>query len=174
MELWLSRGSSDMRKLTGLGPLKERFRKLLPRVSGNSPGSETRNPFDENRTSRFIRKSEEYSSSRNQVKWRAFRPHPIDRKTSVFCIDQLSDPLIWNLADSNLTRVDGGKIVARADIGVNEIRTKGFTYEIAEPPPRHANIAGWPSPEEKDLEMSRAQELAAVSVLRLRKDMDSV
>jgi hypothetical protein len=80
----------------------------------------------------------------------------------------LNDQLIWDLADSNLKKADGGKIEARADIGIAEIRTAGLIYEIAEPPPKHANIAAWPPLQEKNLMMSRAQELAAVSALRLR------
>ena len=60
----------------------------------------------------------------------------------------------------------GNKLRARAELSVAQITGVGLRVESAEPPPRHANIAGWPG--EKHEWMSRAQELAAVATLRLR------
>lgn len=61
----------------------------------------------------------------------------------------------------------GNEIRARADLSVGAIQQLGLQVESAEPPPRHANIIGWPA--EKDRMMSLAQELAEASTLRVRQ-----
>jgi len=117
-------------------------------------------------TSRYLRQSPHYAPSDRRVKWRAFSPHPGDHKTSVFRVQGLTESEIWSLGDEHVGRPSGNEILALAELSVEQITNAGLLVEPAEPPPRHANIANWPV--EKDEWMSKAQELAAVAILRLR------
>ena len=84
----------------------------------------------------------------------------------MFRVDGLTEDHIWNLGDTYVSVPSGNQLRARAELSVEQIMDVGLRLVPAEPPPRHANIEGWP--EEKDARMSRAQELAAVAILRLR------
>ncbi|MGH7774408.1 MAG: hypothetical protein ACREQA_19465 [Candidatus Binatia bacterium] len=103
--------------------------------------------------------------SRGRVKPRAFHPARKDHKTSVFRIRGLSEKQIWLLGDVYVAAVVGREILARAEFSIAHIHSVALRLEPDEPPPRHANIAGWAS--EKDRWMSQAQELAASATLRL-------
>jgi hypothetical protein len=81
-------------------------------------------------------------------------------------VQGLTEGEIWVLGDEHINLPLGSTIVARAELSVEQITTIGLHVESAEPPPRHANIRDWPVG--KDERMSKAQELAAVAILRLR------
>lgn len=100
------------------------------------------------------------------MKPRAFLPSPEDRKTSVFYINGLEEVAIWEIGETYVARPRRRTLYGRGEILAVEIEKVGLTVEPDTIPPRHVNIAGWP--EEKDKQMSLAQELAAASVLRLR------
>jgi hypothetical protein len=117
-------------------------------------------------TSRYLRQSNHYSASSGRVKPRASHPAPNDHKTSIFRVLGLTDSEIWALGDTAITLPPGSTLLARAELSVDQITATGLHVESEEPPPRHANIINWPV--EKDEVMSKAQELAAVAILRLR------
>jgi hypothetical protein len=81
-------------------------------------------------------------------------------------VQGLTDGEIWALGDEYINLPLGSALLARAELSVEQITTIGLHVESAEPPPRHANIRDWPVG--KDERMSKAQELAAVAILRLR------
>ena len=112
--------------------------------------------------SRYLRQSGHFSASNARVKPRAYHPAPADHKVSVFRVQGLTEVEIWLLGDASVT----GGLEARADLSVAQVCETGLHLESAEPPIRHADIVGWPV--EKDAWMSKAQELAAKAVLRLR------
>jgi hypothetical protein len=117
-------------------------------------------------TSRYLLQSGHYTASTGRVRPRAFHPAARDHQTSVFRVQELTERQIWSLGDRYVASPSGKDLRARAELSVAQIREIGLQVEPAEPPPRHANIVGWPI--EKDEWMSRAQELAAVAILRLR------
>jgi hypothetical protein len=93
-----------------------------------------------------------------QVKGRALEPSPRDGSTSVFRIDSLSESKIWELGKAHVLIASGRNLHARADIRVQSIRALSLSVKAKEPPPRHAEIADWPS--EKDARIAVAQRLA--------------
>ena len=100
------------------------------------------------------------------MKPKAFMPAMSDNKTSVFRVQGLTERQVWSLGDAYLVLPPHKELLARAEISVAQVRSVGLQVESAEPPPRHANITDWST--QKDESMSRAQELAAEAVLRLR------
>lgn len=102
--------------------------------------------------SRFLTSDSQFN--RVMPKASAFMPGPADAKTSVF--RQAPDPLsaLWDTADREIgleRRVRAAAVLTAADI-----RQAGLDVESHEPPPRHANIADWPS-DARDPEKMRAQ-----------------
>lgn len=122
-------------------------------------------PAPNEEVTRFLRHSNQYVPSTNRVKPKAFHPAPSDHKVSVFRIQGLTQLQIWSLGDTYVSSEKG--LTGRADLMIEQINTADLQVESAEPPLRHANIAGWPA--EKHEWMSLAQELAAVAILRLRE-----
>jgi hypothetical protein len=116
--------------------------------------------------SRYLLQSGHYAASTGQVKPRAFHPAARDYKTSVFRVQGLIEHQIWSLGDKYVAQPQGKQLRAYAELSVALIIGVGLRIEPKEPPPRHANIINWPR--EKDKMMSRAQELAAEAILRLR------
>lgn len=123
-------------------------------------------PTPEELTTRFLLQRSHFSAERVRVKPRTFEPARRDHKTSIFRIQALSERRIWALGQKFVGDLHEKDVLARADISVAQIASAGLTVEAAEPPPRHANIAGWPT--EKDAWKSQAQELAALATLRMR------
>lgn len=102
--------------------------------------------------SRFLTSDSQFNSV--MPKPSAFMPGPADAKTSVF--RQAPDPVpaLWEIADRELglTR----RVRAVAVLTAAEVRRAKLDVEALEPPPRHANIKGWPS-DPTDPEKMRAQ-----------------
>ena len=102
--------------------------------------------------SRFLTADSQFNSV--MPKPSAFMPGPADNKTSVF--RQAPDPLpvLWDIADRELglTR----RVRAVAVLTGAEVRRAKLDVEALEPPPRHANIVGWPF-DAIDPEKMRAQ-----------------
>lgn len=102
--------------------------------------------------SRFLTSDSQFNSV--MPKPSAFMPGPVDAKTSVF--RQAPDPLpaLWAIADRQLRL--NRRVRAVAVLTGSEVRRATLDVEAHEPPPRHANIVGWPS-DTRDPEMMRAQ-----------------
>lgn len=99
------------------------------------------------------------------MKPRAFQPAAKDNKTSVFRTIDLAEEEVWRLADEHAAG-DRGKAEARAVLLVRQVTDAGLRVEPDDIPPRHANLAGWPTA--KDEWKSIAQELAAEATLIVR------
>jgi len=100
------------------------------------------------------------------VKFRAFLPPPDEVALSVSRLDGLSEADIWQLGDDHVAAAGARTIHARANFSpeiLPDIRANGSTLSIVpdEPPPRHANVIGWPPNEQKGIRKVLAQQLAA-------------
>ena len=99
------------------------------------------------------------------MKGRAFEPSKIDKSTSVFRIQGLTNDRIWGIGSKYVAIPQNRNLHARADIAARVINRSNLRIQPKEPPPRHASIIDWPV--EKHLKISIAQELAAEASLRL-------
>ena len=131
-------------------------RALFPPLSPNLDSGET--------IARFLFLTDHYNASSGAIKSRAFQPRSDSLTLSVFRIAGLSRRLIWLLGDlfSAGSRVSPA---ARADIAVSAVSHLGLHVVPDAPPPRHAQIAGWPA--EKSERLSFAQRLAKSAILEL-------
>jgi hypothetical protein len=111
---------------------------------------------------RYIFSSSHFSTQNNRVKHNAFMPS--SGETSVFRTGGLAEPEIWAIGQGISTQ-RGQQLHARGDLLTGDVLSLSLTVEPSEPPPRHANITGWPH--EKDLIKLRAMELAEKATLRL-------
>ena len=102
--------------------------------------------------SRFLTSDSQFNSF--MPKPSAFMPGPSDSKTSVF--RQAPDPLpaLWAIADREIG--PGRHVRAAAVLVGADVRRARLDVQAHEPPPRHANIVGWPS-DASDPEKMRAQ-----------------
>ena len=116
---------------------------------------------------RYITSSHWFARSKNLVKPQAFMPPP-DFKLSVFRIDNLPEPEIWEIGLKKVvSKMPQDKnLHGRADIQALNISNSNLQIDPDNKPRRHANIIGWP--ELKEEQKSIAQELAAKASLRLR------
>lgn len=76
----------------------------------------------------------------------------------------MTDREVWQHGDSHAKRPDGKLPLGRADFGAGavpqtSVREFVLRLEISEPPPRHANILGWPDPSQPELRNQLAIEL---------------
>lgn len=108
---------------------------------------------------RFIMQRNWLRTSDNTVKHAAFMPNPQNGETSVFRIDGISDQDVWQIGDHEVAARRGKPLLGRADIPALNVMAKDLQIVPNEPPPRHANIVGWP--EEKSKQLQIAIELAA-------------
>jgi hypothetical protein len=71
---------------------------------------------------------------------------------------------VWNHGDEHAKRPDGKLPLGRADFLAGKV-AQAFIHgyvlrlEIAEPPPRHANVIGWPDISQPELRNQLAMEL---------------
>ena len=114
---------------------------------------------------RYVFWKRHYLSQNARVNYKAWEPWSGDNQTSVARIVGLSDQDVWELGKQHVEPLRGRPILARADISVQSVTNIGLRVDPDEPPPRHANIAGWA--EDTDAHMSKAQQLAAESVCKL-------
>jgi hypothetical protein len=85
---------------------------------------------------------------------------PYNGETSVFRISELLNAEIWDIGIREVVKEEQGKsLIGRADILTSIVTGNGLEVIPQEPPPRHANIIGWP--EEKSEQKQIAMELAA-------------
>jgi hypothetical protein len=102
---------------------------------------------------RFLTSSGHYSAK--QARPSAFMPDPRDRRKSVFRYHSPADGELWALADSKLSPEHPAK--AAAVVKAGEVRAAKIEIEASEPPPRHADLVGWPWIE-NDPEKQRAEQ----------------
>ena len=122
--------------------------------------------------SRFVLDRNHFTSE--HVKFRAFLPPKNQVVLSVSRTRHLEDAEIWALGDQHVASASRRTIQARADFGcavLSEIKADEHCLAAVpdEPPPRHANVTGWPSIERKELQKVLAQQLAARTRLTVRE-----
>lgn len=88
---------------------------------------------------RFLTSDSQFNSK--MAKPPGFMPGPQDAKTSVF--RQATDPVeaLWETAERE---IPSRTARAAAVLTAADVRIATLDVEADEPPPRHANIAGWP------------------------------
>ena len=96
---------------------------------------------DEEPVARFLTSDSQFNSK--GAKPSAFMPGPKDSKTSVF--RQGADPahLLWEMGDHEIGTER--RIRAAAMLTAAAVRQATLEVESQEPPPKHANISGWPN-----------------------------
>jgi hypothetical protein len=113
---------------------------------------------------RYIFSSSHFSTQNNRIKHNAFMP--LAGETSVFRTRDLPEAEIWAIGQG-LSTEPTRQLHARGDLLTNDVLSLSLSLAVepSEPPPRHANITGWPH--EKDLVKLSAMELAGKAKLRL-------
>lgn len=119
---------------------------------------------DEN-LSRFVFSKSHFSRESRRVKMEAYMPSR--GQVSVFRVDQLTESAIWEIG-SDIARNRERTLYARGDTKANEVRKAGLDILPDEPPPRHANLVGWPK-NDKSRQKLIALEVAAVATLVLKQ-----
>lgn len=111
---------------------------------------------------RYIFSSSHFSAQNNRVKHNAFMPS--SGETSVYRTHDLPEPDIWAIG-RDISSQRNQQLQARGDLLVSDVVSLSLRVDPSEPPPRHANIIGWP--QEKDQVKLKAMEVAAQATLRL-------
>lgn len=101
-----------------------------------------------------------YFRADNTVRPDAFMPGS-GNAVSVFRQSGLSEWEIWELGVTHVATPRDKPLLGRAVIHVRHVLSQELRVELAEPPPRHANILGWPGEHEK--QKGKALELAALA-----------
>jgi hypothetical protein len=91
---------------------------------------------------------------------------PTQGEVSVFRVDGLSVQQIWGIG-TDIAEKRHRTLYARGDTNAREVRQTGLDVSRMEPPPRHANIVGWPE-NDKPRQKLIALQLAAAAKLVLK------
>ena len=110
---------------------------------------------------RFCGSSSWFARETKRVKYPAFLPAP-DDDTSVYRVTDMQAAEIWELASQHFVDATGQPhkhhgiaLVRSVDVGNAKI-----DRVPKEPPPRHANLRGWPVADDPVLQKSRRKEAA--------------
>jgi hypothetical protein len=120
---------------------------------------------DNEQLARYIFSKSHFSRQSNRVKAEAYMPNR--GQVSVFRIDGLTESAIWEIGDDIATKRDR-TLYARGDTKAHQVRKAGLDISPNEPPPRHANLLGWPE-NDKGGHKLIALQLAAVATFVLRE-----
>jgi hypothetical protein len=104
---------------------------------------------------RFLTHRNHFAAHR--VKAEAYFPARADNKTSVFRQGAVPRVEVWLLADQNLGE---RHVRAVAMCRAISVRKADLRVEPDEPPPRHANLSGWPAPGDA-MDKAKLKEIAA-------------
>ena len=146
--------------------LRERFSKV------QSPHNTETAIGDDEKLARYIFSARHFSREKLRVKAEAFMPSR--GEVSVFRIDGLGENAIWEIGN-DVARKRVQTLYARGDTRTNDIRSirvddpMKTTLDVVphEPPPRHANIVGWPE-NDKPRQKVLALQVAATAKLILK------
>lgn len=108
---------------------------------------------DEEDLARFLTSSSQFNTL--GAKPSAFLPSPKVRATSVFRHGAEPRDSLWRVAREHLVGVR--TLHGAAIVKAKYVRAAQLTVVAQEPPPRHANISGWPW-SETDPEMAKAEQ----------------
>ncbi len=90
---------------------------------------------------------------------------PSGGEVSVFRINGLSETAIWEIG-GDVGRKRGRTLYARGDTKASDVMKLGLEIRPNEPPPRHADLVGWPE-NDKPRQKLIALQIAAVATLVL-------
>ena len=110
---------------------------------------------------RFILDPNRFSSTKNEVKFRAFLPNPMG-ELSVFVVSKWDEEKIWQVGKKYVANPLGKTLKARGDIKVSVVVEHGLAVDKDDIPPGHANVLGWPDKSEQKI---TAMKLAKASRL---------
>lgn len=85
----------------------------------------------------------------------AFLPNPRNGETSVFRHGSQSSASLWRIGAEHVAGIR--KVHGAAIVKAKHVHSAGLDVVAIEPPPRHANIVGWPS-SQIDPEMAKAEQ----------------
>ena len=102
---------------------------------------------------RFLTSSSQFNAA--GVKPSAFLPNPKNSETSVFRHGGQPRALLWQAAEDHL--VGNRNLHGAAIFKAMHVRSASLDVVAQEPPPRHANIVGWPR-SQTDSEMAKAEQ----------------
>ena len=108
---------------------------------------------DDEDLARFLTSSRQFNAT--MVKPSAFLPNPKDGATSVFRHGSEPREDLWRIGQVHLPKVR--RIYGGAIVKAQQVRAASLDVAGEEPPPRHANIIGWPTVG-GDPEMEKAQQ----------------
>ena len=135
----------------------------LERLETGSLGEMPATPGPGERVSRMLFHASSFTASTRRVDFRAFEPPRKGEHTqelSVSRTEGLAEADVWLHADLFV----GSEVIARADFrleAINATAVNEFRLRLvpSEPPPRHANIEGWPPVENGEIRKQLAQQL---------------
>ena len=93
---------------------------------------------------RYLLQSNQFNRGKNRIKFNAFMPHPVRLDLSVFWIQGLENEEIWSIGEKHVATPLGKKLYGSGNISVANIQKNQLRVVSNEPPPRHADILGWP------------------------------
>jgi len=106
---------------------------------------------------RFLTSDSQFN--REFAKPSGFLPGPRDGNTSVFRQAACPAQVLWDTADREIGTERRAK--AAALLTAMQVRQASLDVVASEPPPRHADISGWPDvPHDPDAARARRKELA--------------
>ena len=115
---------------------------------------------DEEDLVRFLTSSSQFNAV--GIKPAAFLPNPKNGETSVFRHGSHPRESLWRIAEEYLA---GARTLHGAAIfKTKHVRSTSLAVEAQEPPPRHANIAGWPW-SQTDPEMGKAEQMERAALI---------
>ena len=109
---------------------------------------------------RFLTSSSQFNTA--GVKPSALLPNPKNAETSVFRHGSESSESLWRIGDQYLagSRTLHGAAIFKA----KHVRDASLEVSAQEPPPRHANIVGWPL-SQNDPEMTKAERIERAALI---------
>ena len=120
---------------------------------------------------RFLTQSNQFSLQKRMAKPAAFMPDNKGER-SVFRHGKEPRDQLWAIAGEYLKSRD--PIYGAAILNAYDVRAEHLDAVPKEPPPRHANITGWPSDSDREEAKAKQKELALALVARaevvLRED----
>lgn len=111
---------------------------------------------DDEEVARSLTSSSHVTASTGRIKHNAYLPAP-DDDTSVFRCSGLSVEVLHALIPEERHTRHGAAVV-KAEV----VREAGVDVIAEEPPPRHANIRGWPRHTDPDEQKARRKEVATI------------
>lgn len=122
--------------------------------------------LDQEKLTRFLTSSSHYNA--RMAKPAAYLPNPKNGETSVFRTDGGSLAELWLIADTYIPQARS--VHGAAVFSARAVREALLNVIAQEPPPRHANIVGWPS-SDSDPELAKAERLKCAQLLAARAEL---